>query len=233
MQFQKLSAPSLKDLFICQIKESILSGQLPVGSRMPSERELASQMQVSRAVVNSGFDELVHQGFIEIRPRQGVYVADYARYGNIDTLVAIMEYNGETIRPQEIKSILEFRRAVEHLATDELIRMASHEDLEHIGELTEAIGKAGNIPDAVEAAFCFQHGLAMAGGNTILPLIYVSFKPVTSKMWQRFCKRYGIRLLYENTKELYEILCTGNAAEARACTDRHLDDIISGEHKIY
>ena len=35
------------------------------------ERELARQMQVSRAVVNGGLAELAAQGFVEIRPRQG------------------------------------------------------------------------------------------------------------------------------------------------------------------
>ena len=75
MEFQKLSALSLKEMFIHQIRDMILSGQMPVGSRLPSEREIAGKMQVSRAVVNSGFAELEEQGFLEVHPRQGVFVA--------------------------------------------------------------------------------------------------------------------------------------------------------------
>ena len=52
MEFSKITAPSLKDLFVQQIEEKILSGELPVGSKMPPEREMAEQMKVSRAVVN-------------------------------------------------------------------------------------------------------------------------------------------------------------------------------------
>uniref|UniRef100_UPI000B07B0E9 winged helix-turn-helix domain-containing protein n=1 Tax=Clostridium sp. NkU-1 TaxID=1095009 RepID=UPI000B07B0E9 len=63
MEFQKLSALSLKEMFICQIRDMILSGHIPVGSKLPPEREIARQMQVSRAVVNSGFAELEKQGF--------------------------------------------------------------------------------------------------------------------------------------------------------------------------
>ena len=54
MEFTRLSAPSLKDLFVQQLQGKILSGELPVGTQLPPERELARQMQVSRAVVNGG-----------------------------------------------------------------------------------------------------------------------------------------------------------------------------------
>ena len=68
MEFSKLSAPSLKDLFVQQLQGMILSGELPMGAQLPPERELARQMQVSRAVVNGGLAELAKQGFLEVRP---------------------------------------------------------------------------------------------------------------------------------------------------------------------
>ena len=58
MQFEKISAPSLKDLFVRQLRDAILSGELPIGTQLPVERELARQMQVSRAVVNGGLSQL-------------------------------------------------------------------------------------------------------------------------------------------------------------------------------
>ena len=57
MEFAKLSAPSLKDLFVQQLQGMILSDELPMGTQLPPERELAQQMQVSRAVVNGGLSE--------------------------------------------------------------------------------------------------------------------------------------------------------------------------------
>ena len=122
MEFEKLSAPSLKDLFIQQLQRMILSGELAVGTLLPPERELAQQMQVSRAVVNGGMAELAKQGFVEVRPRQGVVVADYRRQGNLSTLIAIMEYQGGILGKEEIQSILEVRRALEHLAVSNAIR---------------------------------------------------------------------------------------------------------------
>lgn len=102
MEFSKLSAPSLKDLFVQQLQGMILSGELPMGAQLPPERELARQMQVSRAVVNGGLAELAKQGFLEVRPRQGTCVADYRRKGNLGTLIAIMEYQGGVLGKDEI-----------------------------------------------------------------------------------------------------------------------------------
>mgnify|MGYP005972838889 CR=1 FL=1 len=62
MEFQKLNAPSLKELFISELENMIISGKLPIGTKLPSERELATSMQVSRAVVNSGIAELEKNG---------------------------------------------------------------------------------------------------------------------------------------------------------------------------
>ena len=65
MQFKKLSAPSLKELFVEEIESKILSGELAIGEKLPSERELAASMQVSRAVINAGIIELEQKGFLD------------------------------------------------------------------------------------------------------------------------------------------------------------------------
>ena len=66
MEFQKISSPSLRDLFIEQLEHLILSGKLQVGEKLPPERQLAEMMQVSRAVVNSGISELERNfGYID------------------------------------------------------------------------------------------------------------------------------------------------------------------------
>ena len=116
MEFQKISSPSLRDLFIEQLEHLILSGKLQVGEKLPPERQLAEMMQVSRAVVNSGISELEKKGFLTVKPRSGTYVADFRRKGTLDTLIAIMNYNGGRMRDQEIRSIFEVRIALDTLA---------------------------------------------------------------------------------------------------------------------
>ena len=233
MEFKKLSAPSLKELFVCQIRENILSGQLSVGTRLPPEREIAQQMQVSRAVVNSGLSELERQGFLEIRPRQGVFVADYGRNGNISTLNAIMEYHSETLGRAEIRSILEVRRALEHLATDAAIRKATDEDMDRLLLLAANVEASGSVGETIEAAFNFHHELAVVGKNSILPLIYISFKPIVSQLWLRYCRRYGTDVLSDNTRSLAECVASRDVEATRRCTDEHLDSSIRGCRQIY
>ncbi len=233
MEFQKLSALSLKDMFVCQIRNQILSGQLPVGSRLPPEREIASQMQVSRAVVNSGFAELEKQGFLEVLPRQGVIVVDYGKNGNINTLNAIMEYHGDTLGESEIRSILEVRRALEHLASDSVIKNATDEEIFGLEGLLEAIEGAKSVQDVIAATFDFHHKLSVISGNSIMPLIYISFKPVVTQLWKRFCLRYGNMALYDSTLSLYKCIRDRDAISARRCTDKRLDDAITGGHQIF
>ncbi|MEA5142854.1 MAG: GntR family transcriptional regulator [Oscillibacter sp.] len=233
MEFQKISAPSLKDLFVTQLQSRILSGELPAGTQLPPERELARQMQVSRAVVNGGISDLAAQGFLEIRPRQGTCVADYRSRGNLSTLAAIMEYQGGTLGKEEIRAILEVRRALERLAVERAIRYASERELAELGERLASLSEAGSHRQAAEAAFDFQHQLALASGNSIVPLIYYSFKPAVITLWMRFCQIYGVPALIYNTRTLYDLLCARDLAGALAWVDEYLGKAISGDHQIY
>ncbi len=233
MEFSKLSAPSLKDMFIQQLQGMILSGTLPVGTKLPSERDMAEQMQVSRTVVNSGLVELASQGFIELRPRQGACVADYRRHGNLSTLIAIMQYKGGVLGRDEIRSILEVRRALEHLAAERAILYASDEALERLGRQLDLITSSHSFEQAAEAAFGFQHELALVGGNSIVPLIYYSFRSPVITLWIRFCNLYGVDALVSNTRTLYSLILSRDSAGAARWIDEYLENAISGGQQIY
>ncbi|MGB4661481.1 MAG: FCD domain-containing protein, partial [Mobilitalea sp.] len=226
----KISALSLKEMFVSQIRNQILSGQLAIGSRLPAEREIARQMQVSRVVISSGFTELERQGFLEIRQRQGVFVADFGKNGNINTLNAIMEYHGDMLGLTEINSILEVRRALEHLATDLVIENASEEAIFGLEGLLREIAGLSSVEEVTEATFAFHHRLAVISQNSIMPLIYVSFRPVVTNLWRRYCLQFGKDALYDNTHSLYKCIKNHDAEAARRCTDQHMDDAISIGH---
>lgn len=233
MEFEKLYAPSLKDLFIQQLQDMILSGELTLGSKLPSERELCQQMGVSRAVVNGGITELARQGFLEVRPRQGAYVADYRRTGNMDTLMAIMHYNGGLLGKEEIRSILEVRWGLEQMALHRAIKNASDEELEELGKYVELLKETALPSQAAEIAFNFHHEMTLIGENSILPLIYSSFKVPCIALWIRFCRKYGIAALYSNIKELHRHLKDRNIEEAIKWSNEYLRAAIEGDQQIY
>ena len=43
MHFERITSPSLKELFVSQLERMILSGELEVGTQIPAERDLASR----------------------------------------------------------------------------------------------------------------------------------------------------------------------------------------------
>jgi len=132
MEFSKLSAPTLKELFVEQLENLILSGKLSIGEKLPSERELADSMQVSRSVVNAGLAEIADKGFLEIVPRSGTYVADYRKKGKLDTLISIMKFNGGTLPDPDILSILQIRKVLTALALELAIPRITDEEIQQL-----------------------------------------------------------------------------------------------------
>lgn len=57
-----------------QLRESILAGVLPPGSRLPASRRLAGDLGVSRITVEAAYAELEAQGLIAPRPGSGTFV---------------------------------------------------------------------------------------------------------------------------------------------------------------
>lgn len=233
MEFEQLYAPSLKELFVQKLQGMILSGELPMGCRLPAERELCQQMGVSRAVVNGGIAELARQGFLEVRPRQGTFVADYRRNGNMETLMAIMEYNGGMLGKEEIRSILEVRWGLEQMTLQGVIENASDAQLASLERYVSALGEHPAPAQAAEIAFSFHHEMTLIGGNHILPLIYTSFKVPCTALWIRFCRKYGVGALHSNVEELYRHLLNRDKAAAFNWSNVYLAEAIRGSQQIY
>src|SRR5438067_12971537 len=60
---------------ICQrLREAILSGELAEGTRLPTERALASELGVNRTTVMNAYNELASEGLIEGHVGRGTLV---------------------------------------------------------------------------------------------------------------------------------------------------------------
>ena len=130
MDFGQIVAPTIKELFIERIEGMIFSGTLKPGDRLPSERDLAEQMKISKTIVHLGLEDLARMGFIEVTPRRGTVVADFAETGNLETLNAILRYNGGKLDRQMVVSIVELRSAIEGGSLIRLGRQHSEKDME-------------------------------------------------------------------------------------------------------
>lgn len=233
MEFKKLSAPSLKELFIREIQDMILSGKLEIGEQLPPERELAESMHVSRAVVNSGIATLEKKGFLDVRPRIGNFVADYRRNGTLETLVAIMHYNGGMLRDNEIKSILEVRVIILSLAAKLTIEQASDEEIKTLAPYIAQLKACKDPEETANLMFAFCHELAFISGNTLLPLLCASFKDLVISLWFRYAKKYGCERLYESAQHTYDYVVARDAQGACALIEKSSQESIDGDYDIY
>ena len=59
-----------------QIKQAIEAGRWAAGDRIPSERELASQFDVSRMTLRQAIQTLVDEGILERRVGAGTFVEE-------------------------------------------------------------------------------------------------------------------------------------------------------------
>lgn len=214
MGYSKITALSMTDLFVQQIENMILSGELAIGEQLPPARELAVKMGVSRTVVTAGLVELDKLGFVEIKPRQGVYVCDYRRRGTMETLVAIMRYNGGALRKNEVRSLLETRDAMESMCMRLVVECADTAALEALAPILESIRASRDNDEAAENIFLFHHELAVLSGNVLMPLLYHSFRPQSIYLWSIDCKKSGVQHMYETKLRLYTALLNADAETA-------------------
>jgi GntR family transcriptional regulator/MocR family aminotransferase len=74
-QLPEQPALSLQGRLRLAVVQAILDGRLGVGAPLPSSRELAALLGMSRNTVTSAYLQLMDEGFLEARPRSGVFVA--------------------------------------------------------------------------------------------------------------------------------------------------------------
>ncbi|MEO8218297.1 MAG: PLP-dependent aminotransferase family protein, partial [Acidobacteriota bacterium] len=67
--------PTLQDQLARQIRERIRSGGLAPGDALPSTRDLASELKVSRNTAVYAYERLISEGYLDSSPRSGVFVS--------------------------------------------------------------------------------------------------------------------------------------------------------------
>ncbi len=233
MKYEKHAEPSQRELFVTKMQEMILTGQLQIHERIQPERELAEQMGISRTIVNMGIAVLESQGFLEVIPRQGVFVADYRKTASVETMNAIMRLKGDVLTDSDIRSILQLRWALERLTIKNAMDKLTDGKLESLELLVERIGKAKSDEEAAENAMDFQRELAYLGENQMLALIFTIFRKPCIAMWVRFCKIYGIETLYLHTKKSFELLKAFDYKGMMEWIEQFSMDAIAGDYTLY
>jgi len=230
MQFSEIVAPTIKELFIKRMEDLILSGRLQQGDRLPSERELAEQMRISKTIAHAGIVDMQRMGFLEVVPRKGIFVGNYAENGTLEMLASIMNYNGGKLDSRNARSILEVRLALEGLALEAVAKNRSEETLRRLREIIEEaedLVRDGAEPDYQALAllhFKFHHYICVASGNTISPLIFNAFKTPSLAFWEASTRVKSPRETVERLRRYYDLIEQRDGAGAIACLRQIIAD---------
>jgi GntR family transcriptional regulator, transcriptional repressor for pyruvate dehydrogenase complex len=218
MAFREIVAPTLRDLFVRQIIDMIFSGELKTGEKLPTERDMAEKMNISRSMVHIGLEDLNRMGFVRIEPRAGAYVADYAGCGNFETLGAIVKYTGGKLSEELNISMVEARNALEGGALIRLALTHSGEDIrslrERAAELEKAAAGGAELKTIAEMMRDFHVEMTRMSGNLLFPLILNSFNEVSLGLWENCVAFWGTETIIQQEAKLIDLLEDGRGHEA-------------------
>ena len=130
MPFEKITAGKLSQAVTHQIEELILRGILRPGERLPSERELAERMGVSRPSLREAIADLQEKGLLSSRAGAGIFVADVLGNAFSPALVSLFSEHDAAVF-----DYVAFRRDMEGLAAERAARLGSDTDLRVIQTL--------------------------------------------------------------------------------------------------
>jgi len=206
---QPIKSESLVEVFIQRFEKLILSGKLSIGQKLPSERELAVQLGISRPVVHEGLLDLETKGLVTMVPRVGTFVNDYRREGSLELLNSLVHYHEGNLAPGLFESLLSMRV---HFEIEFARLAATNRTADHLSELhtllTEEHAADPKHTDKItELDFRFHHLIALASGNMVYPLLLNSFKDVYTNLTSQFFHDVSVvSLVFSLHKKMYPAL---------------------------
>ena len=105
---RSLKTPLIRQIYK-QLRTKILNGELSAGYRLPSTRQLAEELGVSRNVVLEAYDQLLAEGFLEGLQGAGTFVAEGAYLKKTDTISSFIK---EDCKSKNTANIIDFRSGI-------------------------------------------------------------------------------------------------------------------------
>lgn len=226
--FHPIRSERMYQKIVDQMKQMLNSGQLAPGDRLPSERDIAEQLGVSRAVVREAFSALELTGLIEVRPGEGTYV----KCGDIVTPFALLV----SVDPNapEYRETAELRPALEGQAAALAAERGTEQDLAEIKRCLDRMEGDLTAQDLGESAdWEFHLAVAAAAKNGLLLRVMYTLQEALRKAVATN-RRYlfeipGMpRQLLEEHRAIYAAICARNPEEARRLV---VDHIVEAQRK--
>ncbi|EEI21087.1 HTH-type transcriptional repressor NanR [Lentilactobacillus hilgardii] len=174
-QFKPLS---LVDQVSQQIQEDILTHQLAIGDRLPTEPKLMVHFNVGRSTVREAIKVLVNLGLIEVKQGKGTTIIN-------DTLPD--QTISSTLKNAPVIEAYEARKALEVGIVDLACHNRNATDLKAMNyylEIRSAAAKLHSLDAYRHADEQFHEAITEATHNSVITDIYTDF-------WNSFKDRFG------------------------------------------
>jgi GntR family transcriptional regulator, transcriptional repressor for pyruvate dehydrogenase complex len=206
-----------------QIKEMIADGTLKKGDKLPSERDLVEQLQVSRTSIREALRAMEIIGLIECRQGGGNFVRENFENSLFEPLSVMFML--EKRNPSEI---IELRKVIEVETVALAAERITDDELQEIGEIIEELKVSENEEVAVKVDKRFHYAVARAAKNGLI----LAILNAVSSLIDDFIKDARMKILQEESnrvilsaqhEQVYLALRKHDASAAVKAMRDHLD----------
>lgn len=166
MTLRPTTVARIADVIAGELETRILEGSWKPGDRLPSERDLAVELSVSRPSLREAIQKLVAKGLLRTRHGGGTYVTDQLEAPFVDPWQAML--NGH---PMLQSDLLEFRQMLESQAAYLAAERATAADLalleSRFNDL-ELIYAKNNLIGCIDVDVAFHQAVAEAAHNVLI-----------------------------------------------------------------
>jgi DNA-binding FadR family transcriptional regulator len=203
-----------------QLRELIDNGEYPIGGRLPSERELADGLRVSRPSVREALIALEVQGLVRINVGSGIYVLGTS--GNSSPRW------GAGVPPGGPFEILHAREIIEASVASEAATLARPEHIEAIDRVLSRMDESGARSDEwIALDREFHVTIAAALENEVLvrfvgQLFDQRINPYFERLASYFEDDNTWRRALAEHREIRDAIANGDSEAARFAMRHHL-----------
>jgi GntR family transcriptional repressor for pyruvate dehydrogenase complex len=206
-----------------QIQSLVLRNQCKPGDRLPPERSLAEQLNISRPSLREALRILSVMGFIEIKVGDGIYVKEVSFLPYIESVNLSISSRLQLEQDSFVK-LWQVRKILEVGMVDLLARRITEPFLKSLWHCIEEMEKNIDDPDAfISSGIRFHRLIAEAGQNEILILIWDTLADLIRKSHDKIYRiaRSPRRSLLAH-KRIYAALKKRNVQKAVEAMKKHM-----------
>ena len=221
----RIKPAKLSDQIVQQLEHMLLEGSFAPGQKLPTERELAAQFDVSRPSLREALQKLEAKGLVSRKQGGGTFVCDNLVGGLTDPLFELIGRH-----PESQFDLLEFRHALEGICAYYAALRGTKNDFLNIrqryDEICQAQGQHGLDAEAA-AVGRFYSAVAEASHNVVLLHLVRGLTPLVEQNIRQnleiLQQKDGIvSQLNSHRQRLMQAVIPGEPDQARQASNSHL-----------